>query len=482
MFLAPHHFQAQRRHFEDGVSRALEVLCPFAWGVSSVAVDAEALANGTLALAHASGLLPDGTPFHLPGADLPPPPLVLAEHFSPTRDAHTVYLVLPPWRRDAPNVDGADAEESAGPRLVVSGIDAPDGMPHGNGVPGEHARYVAVTRAVVDEASGRDASPIRFAAKNLRLALDDEASHGSPAPGVPDGAVALAVARVRRDGAGRFVVDPEYVPPCLTYAASARLVALLGGLVGMLEAKGAALAATLATAGAAGRAPEAAPGPAAYVGNELATRWLLHAVRSAEAPLRHLAAVRHAHPERLWAEVARLAGALCTFSLGTQPRDLPPYDHDDLAGCFGALERHLRVHLDAVVAASAVVIPLARVSAVLHSAAVADARCFAPGARWFLGVTAALPAAEVAARVPALVKACAGKYVLELVRRAYPGLAVDHVPAPPAGLAPRPGVTYFELALAGPCAQGLQDTREFGVYVPDGLPDARLELAVLVPT
>ena len=51
-----------------------------------------------------------------------------------------------------------------------------------------------------------------------------------------------------------------------------------------------------------------------------------------------------------------------------------------------------------------------------------------------------------------------------------------------ARLAPRPGVTYFELALAGPCAQGLQDTRELGVYVPDGVPDARLELAVLVPS
>jgi type VI secretion system protein ImpJ len=446
------------------VARVVEALFPFAWGVSAAAVDPEALGNGTLALAHASGVLPDGTPFHLPEADLPPPPLALADHFSPARDAHTLHLVLPSWRRDAPNVDGAD-DDAAGPRFVDLAADgaAPDG--HG----GDGARFVAVTRTVVDEASGRDSSPIRFAAKNLRLALDGA---------VPDGAVALPVARVRRDGGGRFVVDDEYVPPCLTYAASGRLVRLLHGLVGTLEAKGAALAATLAPAPAIG----AAAGPSAYVGNELATRWLLHAVRSAEAPLRHLAAAGDAHPERLWGEAARLAGALCTFSLGAQPRDLPAYAHDDLAGCFGALERHIRAQLDAVVAASAVVVPLARASAVLHTAALADARCFAPGARWFLGVTAALPAAEIAARVPALAKACASKYVLELVRRAYPGLGVEHVPSPPAGLAPRPGVTYFELTLAGPCAQGLQDTREFGVYVPDNLPDARLELAVLVPS
>jgi type VI secretion system protein ImpJ len=459
MYLAPHHFQAQRRHAEDEAARLLSALFPFGWGVSAAALDEEALGNGILAVAHVRGLLPDGTPVHVPDADAAPPPLALGEHFSPTRDAHTVLLVLPPWRRDAPNVEGGDAD--------ATGVDSGT---NGAGTAGAGPRYVAVSRAVPDETSGGDSAPVRFAAKRLRLALDGAA---------PEGAVALPVARLRRDGAGRFVVDHEYVPPCLTYAASERLVRLLAGLVGMLDAKGAALAATLAppAAGAAGAAAQ----QSAYVGNELATRWLLHAVRSAEAPLRHLAAVRAAHPERLFAEMARLAGALCTFSLTTRAADLPLYQHDDLTGCFGALERHLRTHLDVVVAASAVVVPLQRVSEVLYSATVTDPRCLEAGARWFLGVRSSLSPVDVAARVPTLVKACATRYVLELVRRAYPGMPVEHVPAPPSGLAPRPGVTYFELRREGPCGQGLLDTREFGVYVPDGLPEAALELAVLTP-
>ena len=53
-------------------------------------------------------------------------------------------------------------------------------------------------------------------------------------------------------------------------------------------------------------------------------------------------------------------------------------------------------------------------------------------------MTAALPPAEVAARVPQLVKVCAEKYVLELGRRAYPGLPVHHTPAPPPGPPPPP--------------------------------------------
>jgi type VI secretion system protein ImpJ len=286
--------------------------------------------------------------------------------------------------------------------------------------------------------------------------------------------VSLPIARVRRDGAGRFMVDPEFIPPALQIAASDRLVGLLRGVVGMLEAKGAALAGTLASAAA----PTA--GASAYAGNELATRWLLHAVRSAEAPLRHLLTTRRVHPERLWLELSRLAGALCTFSLSAQPRDLPLYTHDDLGACFGALEQHLRTLLDVVIAARAVVVPLARSTDVLHVGAITDPRCFQPGARWFLGARSSLGQAETLARVPQLTKVCASKFVLELVRRAYPGLTIEHVPAPPPGLAPRSDLAYFELALAGPCAHGLTETREIGVYVPAGLPDPYFELAVLV--
>lgn len=469
MYLAPHHFQAQRRHFEESVATAVAALFPFAWGVSAAALDAEALANGLLSLSRAQGIFPDGTPFDVPAADPPPVPRTLAEHFSPAREAHVVHLVLPAWRRDGGNVHENDEPGEGTDAGAFAEFTA--GAFHGAAYAAEMPRYLAVARTVVDEASGRDAADVRFAAKNLTLMLDDA---------LPEGAVHLPLARVRRDGAGRFATDPDYVPPCVNYAASPRLVGLLRGVIGMLEAKGAALAATLPAAGP----PNGASGeaPSAYAGNELATRWFLHAVRSAEAPLRHLHNVRHAHPEHLWRELARLAGALCTFSLTTQPRDLPAYAHDDLGTCFAAIERHIRGHLDVVVASSAVVVPLARTSDVLHAATVTDPRCFAPDARWFLGVSAALPPNDVALRVPQLLKVCAARYVLELVRRAYPGLPVQHVPAPPPGLAPRAGVTYFEFALAGPCGQGLRDTHELGVYVPDGLPEASLELAVLAPS
>ncbi|MEO7965369.1 MAG: type VI secretion system baseplate subunit TssK, partial [Gemmatimonadaceae bacterium] len=322
---------------------------------------------------------------------------------------------------------------------------------------------------VRDETAGEESADIHFAEKQLRLLLDTERSAND---------VALPVARVRRDDAGRFVVDPHFIPPCLKISASERLVSILRSIVEMVEAKGAALSASLG-----GPSVEADGSPrAAYVGNELATRWLLHAVRSAEAPLRHMLATRTGHPERLWLELSHLAGALCTFSLTTRASDLPVYSHEDLGHCFTQLERHLREHLDVMIASQAVVVALTRTSEVLHTGAINDPRCYQQGARWFLGIRSSVGALETRARAEQLLKVCAAKYVLELVRRAYPGLELEHVPSPPAGMAPRAELTYFEITMGGPCGQGLRDSNEIGVYVPDALPDAALEVAVLVPT
>ncbi len=448
MHLTPQHFQAQRRYQEDQATHTVDLLFPFAYGVSAISVDADALHNGTFSLVHTRGVLPDGTVFHSPDADAPPAAIVLGDRFSPTRDAHVVHLALPRWQANASNVSDGDA---------TFGLSALT----------PNTRFQSLEQVIVDEATGADPLPVRFASRNLHFLLDDE---------LTEDVIAMPIARIRRDGRGQFQLDTDFIPPTLQLAASERLLDQIRRTVTLLEAKGSALAASV------NQAPSSAMGgSAAYVGNELATRWLLHAVRSADAPLRHLLLTRRAHPERAYLELSRLAGALCTFAMGAHPRDIPAYDHDDLTATFDALDLQLRGHLDVVISARAVVIPLQRVSEVLHTAAITDPRCFEPGARWFLAMRADVGAAELIDRVQRLTKTCATKFVLELVRRAFNGLPTEHIPTPPAGLAPKPDLTYFELRMTGPCAQSLSDAREVGVYVPDALPGAYVEVAILVP-
>src|SRR5215210_1774672 len=92
MYLAQHHFQVQGRYFEDSLQFALTNLFYRSYGLIGCELDAEVLLNGTVALVHARGLLPDGLPFHIPESDPPPAPLAIGGIFSPTQDNHLVLL------------------------------------------------------------------------------------------------------------------------------------------------------------------------------------------------------------------------------------------------------------------------------------------------------------------------------------------------------------------------------------------------------
>ena len=127
-----------------------------------------------------------------------------------------------------------------------------------------------------------------------------------------------------RDTSGHFVFDPSFMPPCLRISASESLMLMLRRLLEILEEKSAAMSRT--------------PGGASFAefsSREIASFWLLHAVNSGLAPLKHLWMSKRGHPEELYLEMSRLAGALCTFALDSHPRDIPPYNHDRLDETFG---------------------------------------------------------------------------------------------------------------------------------------------------
>lgn len=437
MHLAQHHFQAQSQYFEELSAFATASLRPHAYGVVGLELDAEALLNGVISLIHGRGIMPDGLVFHFP-EDAAPEPLMIREIFSPTQESHLVLLAIPRFRNGQANC------------LFEDGAGEGD------------ARFRVASEQRTDEISGQDVKSILVAKKAFRLLLDYQ---------VGDEFVTLPLARVRRDGSGHFVYDAAYIPPCVQIGASARIMELLVQLVDSLGAKAASLAAERA---------EAAE-QADFATREVAGFWLSHAVNSSLSPLRHHLATRTAHPEVLYLELARLAGALCTFSLHADPLRLPLYDHDASEGCFEPLVRHIRGHLDLALPTRAVRIPLVLREPFLHEGAITDSRCFRD-AHWYLGVRSSAGQGDVIARVPKLVKICSAKHVLRLVREAFPGLALEHVASPPPEISPRPETVYFRIGRSGPCWTSLNETAQIGVYVPDAIPDSQVELTVVLET
>jgi type VI secretion system protein ImpJ len=436
MHLGPHHFQAQSRYFEDSIQFATSSLWFEPFGLVGLEVDADALKNGTVSIVTARGIFPDGLPFHMPESDPLPAPRNITELFPPTRDTLTVLLAIAPRQSDGQNTALGDGEANG-------------------------ARFIAEARVFHDENTGRDEKPVRLGRKNVKLLVDTE-----PAEGL----LTMAVGRIMRDGSGHFIPDPRFIPPVIQISASDRLMTMVRRLIEILEEKSASIT---------GSRKAADKSLAEFSTREIANFWLLHAVNSSLAPLRHLCFSKRAHPEELYVELARLGGALCTFALDSHPRSLPLYDHQHLDECFEALDLHIRTHLETIVPTNCISIPLKQAKDYFWEGDITDQRVLGRS-RWVFALHSKAGEAAVIAGAPRLAKVCSSQFVGELVKRALPGCTLTHLPVPPPAISARVDTQYFGVSKAGPCWDHITQTRRVGIYVPGELPDPELELLVIL--
>jgi type VI secretion system protein ImpJ len=431
MYIGPHHFQLQSRYFEESIQFLAASLWFEPFGLTGLKFDHEALENDTVSLLHARGVFADGLPFDMPETDALPEPRSIT-NVPPSRDAVTLLLGLPLRHQQALN----GALNNGQPRF---------------------ARHTTETRSFPDENSGADDRPVQIARKNLSLLLDTEPAEGF---------ATLPLTRLRRDRAGHFQYDPDFIPPVLQIQASERLMLLARRLVEILNEKGASLA----------RRADAAT---EFSTNEIPRFWLLHAVNSASAAIHHLLAAKQKHPEELFTELLRLAGALCTFRLGSHPLSLPAYQHRDLRSCFDALDRHIREHLDVALPANCFSIPLKHAGSYFYEGEITDRRCLGHS-RWIFAVHSPIGDADLMVKVPQLVKICSPQFVRELVKRALPGFPLHHLTVPPASISSSVDKQYFGVARAGPCWDHMVQNGRVGVYIPGEIPKPEAEILVIL--
>jgi type VI secretion system protein ImpJ len=435
MYLGPHHFQTQSRYFEDSIAFVVSSLWHQPWGLLHFALDEESIANGNLALLHASGVFPDGLPFDLPNSDPPPPVRNLIEAFPPTDSALNLFLAVPS-RQDTGQDYAADGN-SAG------------------------TRFTGMRRVMRDETNGLDEREVELGRKNLQLLTEAEITRDMST---------LPIARVLRDGRGHLVFDPNFIPASLRVNASEPLMLLLTRLLDTIQDKCSSISRTGRRRGTleAGRSAL-----------DVANYWFLHAMYSALPPLRHLCGTRHAHPEEVFRELSRVAGALCTFSLESSPADLPQYNHRDPGPVFAHLDQHIRRHLEIIIPSNTVALDFRSAAPYIHEAAVTDERCLRR-ARWVLGVRSGLGESDLMRLAPQLIKICSSRFVVELVKRALPGMTLSHLSVPPTALNAQPDMQYFALDLAGPCWEHILQTKTVGIYIPGEILDAEFTLTVIL--
>ena len=435
-FLTPQHLQTRDRFLESSIQFRLEALNFRPWGFQELQIDQQALVAGNFGLKRAVGLFPDGLPFDVPDSDPIPLPKPMGEFFDVDQEVADVYLAIPHHRERGLNV-----------AMERRGADA---------------RYLAEVVEVRDENTGGTPKPVQLARKNIRFLMQGESR---------EGCTSLRVARVRRTSAGTLQIDPTFIPPLLDASTNSQLKNITRRLVEILAAKGAILA---------GGRRQRSSNLADFTASDIASFWLLYTVNSNLPILRHFYEADRVHPEKIFRVLSGLAGALCTFSLKIQPRDLPTYDHDDLGLCFADLDEKLRELLETVVPSNFVALPLKLVQPSIYATAL-DEDKYLTGTRMYLAVGSTLPETELAKKVPQLVKVCSATQIEHIVKMALPGMTITHSPKPPSSVPVRLNFQYFSLNQSGSAWDGVIKARSLSAYVPSDIANPQLELIILLP-
>jgi type VI secretion system protein ImpJ len=437
MFLNPQQFQAQDRFLESTLNFRFNASNFSNWGVTELAIDADAVENGKFRVIQASGIMPDGEPFEMPDADDIPAERSIKEHFPPTRNSVDVFLAIPEAR--ARNVDIANAGQSNGMSAT---------------------RYVAETLMVNDENTGDEQKPVQVARRTFRLLFEDE---------YRDGFSYLRIARITRSAAGAMAPDSQFVAPCLNLSSSSCLEKILRGQIEKLIAKSTVLS---------GQVRQRGKNRAEYLPSDTEVFWQLHTVNSFIPELKHIWKVRKGHPEQAYVAMLRLAGALSTFSLESRPENLPDYDHDDLGGCFTLLDANIRELLDIIHRSNLVTLPLDPRDRLLWGAAVPEEEYF-KDSQFYLAVAAKMGMDDVIRRVPQLIKVSSQDDIHRLVKNALPGITLRHVPAPPNAIHARLETQYFSLNQAGPLWDAIRLSRQIAVHAPGEVVEPRMEILIV---
>lgn len=438
MLVGPHHFQQSDNYHEGLLNARLSSLVPYGWGVLDLQVSRDAVANGSFELVRCRAVLPDGLLVDVPQTDVAPPARPIAPHFDPEADHLDVYLAVPAQRAGAANFQANGGAAGAG------------------------VRYWQDAASVVDETTGDNEQQLALARSNLRLLVGEEQL---------DGYSAVKIAEVARTATGQLSLSETFVPPSLDATASPWLANLVRQLVEVLITKSSTLGERRRQRGAS---------LADFHTSDMAVFWLLHTVNSALPRLAHLHRTRSVHPERLYYELIRLAGELMTFATDRHPKDIIDYDHEDLRGTFSTLAADIRDMLETVIPTRCVPVPLESVRESVYAGRVSDDRLLAE-ADFYLAVRANAPVADLIRAVPRTIKIASRDVIDNVIAAALPGITLAHVSPPPASIPARVGFQYFQLENSGRVWEDIKGSKTIAVYVPDEIPEERLELYAIKP-
>lgn len=436
LFLRPQHFQQQDRYHEARLQTMATALHPYAWGVTKLTVDRDALANNALRLQELVAIFPDGEQYTAPASDSLPDTIELGD--IPLAQQTLVYYAALPMIKDyGGNFNATDQNNSA-------------------------TRYHQINLETADLFTQGARAELTYLQKSVRLVSELEPR---------DSLVCFPLLRLRRASSGGFELDPAFIPPSISIRSAPILVQLLRRLMDALQAKVNALY---------GHHREPSKNVIEFRSGDIASFWLLHTASVGFASLSHYLNNPQLPPERLFEQLLGLAGGLMTFSKNYTLNDLPSYQHQESGNCFFRLDSIIRELLNTVISTRHFAIALTEVRPSYHQGQL-DSGKIDDKTAFYLAVSASLPVTELVDTTPLRFKIGAPDDVDKLVLSAMPGVKMVHAAQVPAALPIRPDTYYFALDNKSALYARMLQSQAVSIYVPSGIPDLHLELLAVTP-
>jgi len=424
MCLDPHHFQQWDRHHRHLLDARFRSVAPYMWGLTDLAIDKEALANGQFTLWKCRGFMPDGLAFNIPEDDPAPLSRSVKEVFRPTDSRLLACLTIPLERDKGRNCRMGEETDTRESRHILKNIE------------------------VTDDNTGTDERTIGVGQANFQIRFGTES--------LEDLSV-LKVAEIVRASDGSFILSDRFIPPSLSLDGSSVLPSTLRRLVELLVARTSSLSASLTGFQPGDGSPQ-----------DLRFFLALKTLNTFVPVINHFYSIARIHPEQLYRKLLELAGQLTTFlpEGGVQPRNFPLYDHDNLSECFSQLDLQIRMALDGLVpSAKYVRIPLEKKGESLYVGRSIDPSLFQK-ARFFLIVSGDLPERRMIDEIPNNFRVASPDIMPMLLSSFQKALVLKYVSSPPPGIPKGEGACFFQLDAAGPFWEAIVRSSALAVFVP----------------
>jgi type VI secretion system protein ImpJ len=449
LFLQPQHFQLADCNLQSLFIPYRKYLTPHFWGVYEMVIQSAALGTRSFQLAQGSFLFSDGSHVVFPGNAVLES-RSFEEGWVAGGKPFTVYLGIKKWNAAGENVTAMETPDplsKVSTRFAAPADSEPCNDLHAGGPQGEVKRLNFVLKI--------------FWETEIDLVGDY---------------LLIPVAQLERTREG-IGLSTRFIPPCLTLASSAVLLATVQEVRDQLASRSRQLE---------GYKRQKGIQTAEFGSRDVVYLLALRTLNRYVPLLFHFLEAREVHPWQIFGALRQLIGELSSFSetvtvLGESVADgtalVPEYDHQNLGECFASAHGLILKLLDEITAGPEYVVPM-RYDGTYFTTELKPAH-FESRNRFFLMLKTEEDPKVAQQSLGTMAKLSSRERLPLLIARALPGIGMEYLPNAPQELPRRAFSFYCAIDSHSEQWELVQKGNNIGLYWDSAPHDLEVELMIV---